>query len=136
MLKIFFASHGKMASGMKGSLDILLGNSDNVTVFDAFIDEHIVQDAMDDFFATINDQDTVVLCSDLYGGSVNQAMFLYLETYNAYLIAGINLAFLLELSIKESISKEELLQMVKDSRQAIRFIEVAEIDSKAGEEFF
>lgn len=39
MLKIFLSSHGHFASGMKSSLDILMGASDNVTVFDAYVDQ-------------------------------------------------------------------------------------------------
>jgi len=136
MVKIFFASHGKLASGMKGSLDVLLGNSSNITVFDAFVDEQIVQNAIEDFYSQLNDDDTVVLCSDLYGGSVNQAMFLYLQNRNDFLVAGINLPFLLELAMRDSITKDELLEMINDGRQALCFVEPPEVDDFPQDDFF
>ena len=34
MLKIFLSSHGSMASGMQSSLKILMGECENLTVFD------------------------------------------------------------------------------------------------------
>lgn len=50
MLKIFLSSHGHFASGLKSSLDILIGNSDVVTVFDAYIDEKTVQEQLELFY--------------------------------------------------------------------------------------
>mgnify|MGYP000756435829 FL=1 len=44
MLKIFLSSHGSMASGMQSSLKILMGECENLTVFDAYLDESCVQD--------------------------------------------------------------------------------------------
>ena len=75
MLKIFLSSHGSMASGMQSSLKILMGECENLTVFDAYLDESCVQDHLDAFYETVGPEDEVLLCSDLYGGSVNQAMF-------------------------------------------------------------
>ena len=42
MLKIFLSSHGSMASGMQSSLKILMGECENLTVFDAYLDESCV----------------------------------------------------------------------------------------------
>ena len=71
MLKIFLSSHGSMASGMQSSLKILMGECENLTVFDAYLDESCVQDHLDAFYETVGPEDEVLLCSDLYGGSVN-----------------------------------------------------------------
>ena len=37
MTKIFLATHGRMASGMKSSIDLLMGSSEALTVFDAYL---------------------------------------------------------------------------------------------------
>ena len=42
MLKIFLSSHGSMASGMQSSLKILMGECENLTVFDAYLDASII----------------------------------------------------------------------------------------------
>ena len=134
MLKIFLASHGKLASGMKSSLDILLGDSNNITVFDAFLDESSLADILNDYLATISTDDTLLLCSDLYGGSVNQVMSLYLSRPNTYLVAGVNLAFMLKLAMLSDVTKEELLSFIDKAKEALCLVELENIEVK--EDFF
>ena len=136
MLKVFLASHGRMASGMLESLKILIGNFGNVTGFDAFVDERSLPEVLAEYFTEVSPTDTVVMCSDLYGGSVNQMMFRFLTRENTFLVAGINLPLLLELAIKESLTKEELLFLVGESRAALRFVEFEEVISAPAEDFF
>jgi len=123
MVKIFFASHGKLASGLKSSLEILLGESENLTVFDAYLDEKSIQEVLEDYLTTLAKEDDLVLCSDLFGGSVNQVMYLYLKRPNTYLVAGVNLAFMLGLSLKETINKQDLTKLIESSRKAICLVE-------------
>ena len=93
----FLSSHGSLASGMKSSVDILCGSSENLTVFDAYLDERSVYSVLDKYFNQIPENASVYLLSDLYGGSVNQAMATFLERPNTHLISGVNLALVLEL---------------------------------------
>lgn len=46
MTKFFLSSHGRLASGIGSSLDILLGGHDRLTCFDSYIDEHSLNDAL------------------------------------------------------------------------------------------
>ena len=124
MLKIFLSSHGHMASGIKSSLDILIGNTDKITVFDAYVDEKNVQDVLDNFYKTVSEDDEVLLLSDLYGGSVNQVMFTYLNRPNTRLVSGVNLALVLELAIKETISDSELEELVETSRMMMKIVKI------------
>lgn len=124
MLKLFLSSHGHMASGIKSSVEILCGTNHNLTVFDAYVDQQCVSDALDEFYKTVNEDDQVLLLSDLYGGSVNQQMYLYLERPNTMLVAGVNLALVLELTTRTSITEEELKELVEQSRQMLRVVEV------------
>lgn len=125
MLKIFLSSHGRFASGIKSSLDILLGNSENVTIFDAYLDESTVQDKLNEFYETVNPEDQVLLLSDLYGGSVNQVMCLYLEKPNTMLVAGVNLALVLELAVRQdNISESELEELIEQSRSMLRLVKL------------
>ena len=50
MLKIFLSSHGRFASGIRSSCEILLGAQQNLTVFDAYVDNDTVQEHLDDFY--------------------------------------------------------------------------------------
>lgn len=137
MVRLFLASHGHLASGMKSSLNILLGNSNRINVFDAYIDESSVQDKLNAFFESVSSDDQVILLSDLYGGSVNQAMYTYLERPNTKLIAGVNLALVLELAIKENdLSDDELEQLVNSSREMLQLVKFDSSENSEEEDFF
>ncbi|MCF0111680.1 MAG: PTS sugar transporter subunit IIA [Erysipelotrichaceae bacterium] len=137
MLKIFLSSHGHLASGLKSSLDVLLGNSDQVTVFDAYVDDRLVSDELDKFYETVTEEDEVLLLSDLYGGSVNSKMVEYLVKPNTRLVAGVNLALVLELAMKPSISDDELQQVIDGSRSMMRqvILDTTPVE-ESEEEFF
>lgn len=137
MLKIFLSSHGRLASGMKNSLDILLGCSDNVTIFDAYIDESKVQDKLDEFYQKVKIDDQVLLLSDIYGGSINQVMCLYLNKPNTFLVAGVNLALVIELAIRQDhISESELENLIKQSRSMMRLVKIDLSSNDMNEDFF
>ena len=136
MLKLFLASHGHFASGMKSSIEILAGANARLTVFDAYINQDSVQQHLDEFYKDVKEDDQVILLSDLYGGSVNQIMYLYLDKPNTTLIAGVNLALVLELSIMESISKEDINRLVEQSREMLRVVEQDKTETKNEQEDF
>jgi mannose/fructose-specific phosphotransferase system component IIA len=136
VIRIFIASHGSLASGIKSSLNILLGKSENVTVFDAFLDERNLKDVLLNYFASISSEDQVIMVSDLYGGSVNQTMFLLLSRPNTFLVAGMNLSLVLDLALRtDPITIDELNSIVMQSREALQVVENNSIKTKE-EDFF
>lgn len=138
MVKIFLSSHGHFASGIKSSCSILLGETDNLTVFDAYVDESSVQQHLDEFYQTVKANDQVLLCSDLYGGSVNQVMYTYLVRPNTRLIAGVNLAFIMSVLVEgDTISDERLDEILNESKEAFRRVELdISIEDEKSDEFF
>lgn len=140
MVKFLLASHGKMASGMKMSLNILLGNSDNVTVYDAYVDDSNITEVFEQYFASVSEEDQVIMLSDLYGGSVNQKMYTYLTRPNTFLVAGVNLALVLELVAMSScgeFTKESLETTIANSREALKLVELdTSSETEAEDEFF
>lgn len=136
MLRLFLCSHGKLASGIKSSLNVLLGNTDKLVVFDAYLDEQTVEGCLNEFYRCINKDDQVILLSDLYCGSVNQQMFLYLDKPNTTLIAGVNLSLVLELMIKEQpLTKAEIADLVRQSREMLRVVEMDVPETQDGSFF-
>lgn len=141
MVHILLASHGTMAAGMEKAISILMGKTDGLTVINCYVDALNVNDAFRNFFSSIPDTDQVIMLSDLYGGSVNQIMYQWLTRPHTKLIAGVNLALVLELmAMKENInefSNEQLLELTTRSREAIRFVTLDdEKDQDTTEEFF
>lgn len=136
MLKLFISSHGHLASGIKSSLDILLGNSDNVVAFDAYVNQDNLADQLNKFYETVNDNDEVILLSDLYGGSVNNEMMLHLSQANTRLVTGVNLALVLELACKQSVTDEQLKEIIEQSRTVLTQVVVDENITVEQDEFF
>lgn len=134
MLKLFLCSHGHMASGMKDSIEFFCGQNNNLTVFDAYVDEKNISEQLDAFYETVEEDDQVILLSDLYGGSVNQQMYMYLDRQNTMLVAGVNLALVLELTALDSITEEGLERLVEQSREALKIVKPEE--SKTEEDDF
>lgn len=124
MRKIFIASHAKLASGILSSAEFLMGKADNITVFDAYLDDRSVEACVEQFLESQDEKDQVILISDLYGGSVNQILYRYLERPNTFLITGANLSLILELMVsKEDITCEELDIMIDSARMMMKRIE-------------
>ncbi len=141
MVRILLGSHGHFASGLKTSLDILLGNSDVVTALDAYVDESSVAEKLDEFFASVNDEDQVLMMSDLLGGSVNTEMCKKLTRPNTYLFAGVNLAFVLELAAmapynEEGFEKEYLVNTLNNSQNAMQLVQIDEEEPEQEDDFF
>lgn len=138
MVKLFFCCHGKMASGMKTSLDILVGDTKKLLVFDAYVNEEKVAEHVDAFYSTCREEDEKILISDIYGGSVNQILYQYAARDHTMLITGINLPLLLEIVVaanNEHLTKENLKQFIEQAKDSIKLIEVND-EEMADEEFF
>lgn len=136
MKKCFIASHGKLASGFKSSLEILLGNARNVTVFDAYLDENNFETVLVDYLNSQTESDQIILLSDLYGGSVNQIMLTHAQKSNIELIAGVNLAFVLEIVTmgENHLTHVEIDELIVNSRNALKRVVLD--DAIDVEEFF
>lgn len=136
MRKYFISSHGKLASGFKSSIDILLGQSNNVTVFDAYLDETNFEDLIKAYLEKQSENDQIILLSDLFGGSVNQVMSLYAQKENIVLVAGVNLAFVLELvaSGDQHLTLDQIDDLIVQSRNALCRVELSVL--KEPDEFF
>lgn len=137
MRRLFIASHGKLASGIASSIEILCGSSEKATFFDAYLDEKTIKQQLENFFETVKEDDQVFLLSDLYGGSVNAEMFLELKRKNTTLIAGYNLALILELIAtgNQFLSEADIEELVENSRLAMKVVKEENLKAET-EDFF
>ena len=136
-MRILLGSHGHFASGIKTALQILIGkDAEKVVVIDAYVDDVNIDEELRRFFDETAEDETVLMLSDLYGGSVNQKMYLYLQRPHTYRVAGINLALVIELCLKDSISAEQLKEMVEIARQMQMVVELDTSDVEDTEEDF
>ncbi len=124
-LKLVIASHGKLASGFRSSLEILIGEVKNIFFFDAYCDEKDCYTELKRFMDLQHQGEQIILLSDVYGGSVNQVMYQFLERENVILISGINLPLVLELALKtDDLEVDVLEQIIQDSRNSLKRVEL------------
>ena len=135
-MRLLLGSHGHLASGMATAVEILAGPQPHLTILDAYVDQRNIDEELKAYFASVPSEETVVMLSDLYGGSVNQKMYLYLERPHTYLIAGVNLALVLELCMQSEVSLTTLHQLTEQSRQLQRVVFYDEAPELEDGEFF
>lgn len=136
MSKLVIVTHGRMASGMKSSIDLFFPDAAHVVAVDAYVDERNVWNEIEAVMETTEDAEQIILMSDFLGGSVNQKLISYLSRSNVFLISGINLPLLLELAADPSRywDKDSLNLLVQEAQKAMQLI-LSETNEET-EEFF
>ena len=134
--KFLFATHGTLATGMKSTLELLIGNTADITCLPAQVHpEDNVDEQLKVYFSEVSDEDQVIVCTDLMGGSVNQKVVPYAQKENVFLIAGFNLPLILELAMNEDkVTKEELLDSIEESRKNMMLVQVEIPEGKKEDE--
>lgn len=124
MRKVLIATHGKMASGVKYTAELILGKMAEITTIDAYVDpEADVEKQMEAFFAAAPAGEQIFVFTDLQGGSVNQKLLKYTENPEVMLITGFNLALLVQmLMTEERVGQEEVQEMIEEARQEMQIM--------------
>lgn len=99
MRRYVIASHAHFAQGIKESVELLAGAREDVVSLSMFVD------GRDDIAAEATriveetpEEDELVICTDLFGGSVNNEFTKVLQRRpNTYLVANMNLPLLIQL---------------------------------------
>ena len=139
-MKILVGSHGHMASGMKTSIEILSGKQDNLETYDAYVEneEGNIAEAVENFLQKHPKEETKLLVADIYGGSVCQQMMRFINEDNVYVIAGANLAMLLELVLmcsEQNPEEERILQAIENSKEMTKRV-ILENRAASSDAFF
>ena len=121
MKRVLLLTHGHMASGIRNTVSILLGNSEHLDTIDAYVDEHNLTDQLNRYFQEMDADDQLIALADLMGASTYQQLLMHCHRDNMFIIAGINLVLILELLIDKNkeFTKSELQQLVIQSREAM-----------------
>ncbi|MDR0615369.1 MAG: hypothetical protein LBG29_01045 [Synergistaceae bacterium] len=97
MLRYVIASHGTLSEGFLNALGLFIGELDNVEAIAAFVDEEPLEKRVAAVLSRYDDDDMIVVFTDMLGGSVNQHFSKMLSGHRKlHLIAGCNLVLLLE----------------------------------------
>ena len=139
MRQFIVASHAHFASGIVESIGLLSGERENVHALSMYVDgnEDLTKEAaavLDGFAA----DDEVVVCTDLFGGSVNNEFTKIVQTRpNTYLVANMNLPLLIQLlfSDQEAPADQVIREILAADDTRVKFVNDLLIDADDEEEF-
>lgn len=98
MKKILLATHLTFAKAILDSLQFIAGEQPFIEALCAYTSEiPDMKAAAKEYVDRLEPEDELIVVTDVYGGSVNNEFMKYIERPGFYLIAGLNLALLLEL---------------------------------------
>lgn len=121
-MKIILVSHGKLALGMKDTLQLIVGPRDDVIAYEAYED-----DKGDKFIGQIkklvseNADEKFIIITDVLGGSVNNEMTSLLKEHkNIYLITGMNLPLVITLATKpDEVNSKFIDSIVREGKKGV-----------------
>lgn len=119
MKRIILATHGNLSFEFKKTLDLILGNSDNVECFGMTKDKSSEDGKKElDKMISSYDESNLIILTDLFGGSsANICTELLLQGHKFKLISGLNLPMLISLvtSDTDDISVQDLIEKAMNS---------------------
>ena len=118
MRQYIFASHAHFATGIKESTELLSGARDNVHDLSMFVDGRTdVAEEAAKLLATIDPADDVIVCTDLFGGSVNNEFTKVVQTRpNTHLVTNMNLPLLIQLLfVSDSTPIDEAIRQIVEA---------------------
>lgn len=125
MKQILIATHGKMASGIRYTAELIVGKMAEITTIDAYVTpEDNVEKKFEEYFAQ-HENDRIFVFTDLMGGSVNQKLLGYSQKENVTLITGTNLPVLMQVMMADDdVTEEEIQEFINDAREELQVVDL------------
>ena len=125
MKQILIATHGKMASGIRYTAELIVGKMAEITTIDAYVTpEDNVEKKFEEYFAQ-HVNDNIFDFTDLMGGSVNQKLLGYSQKENVTLITGTNLPVLMQVMMADDdVTEEEIQEFIDDAREELQVVDL------------
>ena len=103
MRQFIIASHAHFAAGINESISLLSGERDNVRTLSMYVDgNNDLAAAAAKMLDETPEGDDLVVCTDLFGGSVNNEFTSIVQRRpNTYLVTNMNLPLLIQLLFAE-----------------------------------
>ena len=127
MVRYIFASHYRMADGLKETIEFLTSVKENVYAVSAYVTENYnIEEEIKKIFDNFTEEDKVVVMTDMLAGSVNQKFIPYMSE-NVFLITGINVPLAMEIVLLPE-------DCVESAREAMQFVNELSLDTDEDDE--
>jgi len=119
-MKILVIGHGRFAEGIKSVANIIVGDLSEVTFMNTYVDDIDFHVELDNYFSQ---NKNVLVLTDLFGGSVNQAIIQYITKVNIDVITGINIPLILEILISNTTGNNlDFRQIISSAKEQIVYV--------------
>lgn len=119
-MKILVIGHGRFAEGIKSIANIIVGDLSEVTFMNTYVDDIDFHIELDNYFS---ENKNVLVLTDLFGGSVNQAIIQYITKVNIDVITGINIPLILEILISNTTGNHlDFRQIISSAKEQILYV--------------
>lgn len=137
--KIILVSHGKLSAGMLHSVQMIVGEREDLCCYGMMPGEHytpMVEQIEAEVSAHPDTQYIVI--ADLLGGSVCNGMMELVYHPNLKLLAGMNMGLVINLLLEpEAITDGQIETKLSEAKDIIAFVKPEALDSDGGgEDFF
>ena len=126
MKKIIIVTHGTLCEGFLSSMKIITGSNENIDTVSVDIVEtiEVMSEKVLDVIKTYDEQDTVIILTDLAIGTTTKWIFPLFEERELYVISGVNLPMLLEIYLTDLSEEpyEKLKTIVENCKATMLFI--------------
>jgi len=101
--KYLIATHGTFSTGAKSSLNMIIGDAANLYIIEAYVDDKVnIEDQIKSVLDEIDDEDELIIFSDIMGGSVTNQLLQQALKPNTHIISGFNLPLLIEIILADT----------------------------------
>ena len=139
MRQFIIASHAHFAAGINESVSLLSGERDNVRTLSMYVDgNNDLAAAAAKMLDETPEGDDLVVCTDLYGGSVNNEFTSIVQRRpNTYLVTNMNLPLLIQLLFAEEghDTAEVIREICAADDTRVKFVNDLIEDTEDDEEF-
>jgi fructoselysine/glucoselysine PTS system EIIA component len=125
MRKFLITGHGTFSSGLKSSLDLIIGQTDHVFVIDAYVDGNTtIESGINTFLINVTASDEIIVFTDLMGGSITNQVLRYALRENVHVVSGMNLPLLIEIIMASADSPvdEVIESAIVNAREQITYV--------------
>ncbi|MDQ0360119.1 PTS sugar transporter subunit IIA [Breznakia pachnodae] len=135
--KLILASHGCLAEGMHNAAEMIVGKNKDIYSYglETYETPQAIYEEAKKLIDEHQDSYIFVVC-DLKGGSVYNQMIQLSNIDNVFVIAGMNLAMVLELALLCQITeiKQDILRIVENSKTGVELFDLEKMQSEEEED--
>jgi mannose/fructose-specific phosphotransferase system component IIA len=137
MRRIIIATHGRLAQGYQDSIEMICGKKEQVSYMCFYTENTDYDGEIQKYMESLSDGDEVLICTDMFSGSVNQKFLPFLEKPNVFMITGINLPLVLELVMyKGELSRKIIDSFIKGGASELYYVDIEKLKEDSGGDFF